>query len=128
MIRGVSHISLSVRDLDASLSFYRDVLGLTVLREPFRASSSPGVKRCSWRGRSRSGCRSIETTTAQSCRRFAPVDHLALHVSSIAGIDVWSVRLNSHGIDHSEIRPVASGSIIEFRDPDGFQLEIFARG
>lgn len=31
------------------------------------------------------------------------------------------------GLDHSEIRPVAFGSIVEFRDPDGVQLEMFAR-
>jgi catechol 2,3-dioxygenase-like lactoylglutathione lyase family enzyme len=34
MIRGLAEIVLSVHDLDASLRFYRDTLGLTLVSEP----------------------------------------------------------------------------------------------
>lgn len=34
MIRGLTEIVLSVHDLDASLRFYRDILGLTLISEP----------------------------------------------------------------------------------------------
>jgi catechol 2,3-dioxygenase-like lactoylglutathione lyase family enzyme len=50
-IRGVSHVAVGVRDMDRSLDFYRDVIGLTVRfdeTEEFAGGSSgkfPSVKR-----------------------------------------------------------------------------------
>ena len=40
MIRGLAEIVLSVHDLDASLRFYRDTLGLTLVSAPDFAPSS----------------------------------------------------------------------------------------
>jgi glyoxylase I family protein len=126
-IRGVSHINLSVRDLDASLSFYRDVLGLTVLMEPFEGVVFAGREAMVMAGQVAIG---LQEHRANDGAEFSPtrtgLDHLAFHVSSIADLDAWMARLDSHGIEHSAIRPVAFGSMIEFRDPDGVQLEIFA--
>ena len=35
MIRGFNHIGVSVRDLDRSIEFYRDLLGLALIAAPF---------------------------------------------------------------------------------------------
>lgn len=127
-IRGVSHINLSVRDLDASLSFYRDALGLVLLLGPFDGAAFAGREALVMAGQVAIG---LQEHRGNDGSEFSPVrtglDHLAFHVSSTTDLEAWMARLDSQGIDHSDIKPVAFGSMIEFRDPDGIQLEIFAR-
>lgn len=43
LTRGISHITISVRDLDRSLRFYRDVLGLRVTREARETVKVPAL-------------------------------------------------------------------------------------
>lgn len=128
-IRGVSHLNLSVRNLDESLAFYRDVLGLPVLIEPFSGKAFAGREVMMLAGQVAIGLQEHEANQGSS---FDPtrtgLDHLAFHVSSIEALGEWTKRLDDAGIAHSIIRPIAFGSMIEFRDPDGVQLEIFARG
>lgn len=128
-IRGVSHLNLSVRNLDASLAFYRDVLGLPVLMEPFQGKAFAGREVLLLAGQVAVGLQEHE---ANQGIEFDPtrtgLDHLAFHVSSVESLGEWVKRLDDAGISHSESRAVAFGSIVEFRDPDGIQLELFARG
>ena len=42
-VRGLTHVSLSVGDLDRSLRFYRDLLGLGVLMDMFRGEVAAGA-------------------------------------------------------------------------------------
>ncbi len=42
-LRGVHHVSLNVSDLDRTVAFYTDVLGLEVLDRPDDAISVPGA-------------------------------------------------------------------------------------
>jgi glyoxylase I family protein len=127
-IRGVSHVNLSVRDLDVSLRFYRDVLGLPVLMGEFEAVAFAGREALVLAGRTAIGLQEHRSNTGST---FDPtrtgLDHLAFHVSSPDDLRTWSLRLDEAGVTHSAIREVAFGSMIEFADPDGMQLEIFAR-
>jgi glyoxylase I family protein len=34
--------------------------------------------------------------------------------------------LHELGVDHAGVKDIGSGSILEFRDPDGIALELFA--
>ena len=126
-IRGVSHLSLSVRDLGTSLAFYRDVLGLPVLMEPFDAMAFSGREALMLAGRV---VIALQEHAESDRSTFDPtrtgLDHLAFHVSERHHLDEWMARLDAAGIDHSDVRAVAFGSIVEFRDPDGIQLEVFA--
>lgn len=126
-IRGVSHLSLSVRDLGTSLASYRDVLGLPVLMEPFDATAFSGREVLMLAGRV---AIALQEHAGNDRSTFDPtrtgLDHLAFHVSERHHLDEWMARLDAGGIDHSDVRAVAFGSIVEFRDPDGIQLEVFA--
>ncbi|MBW3619960.1 MAG: VOC family protein [Actinobacteria bacterium] len=56
------------------------------------------------------------------------VDHLAFHVRDRDALEHWVAHLDEAGVAHSGIVDVGGwGWMIELRDPDGIQLELFAR-
>jgi catechol 2,3-dioxygenase-like lactoylglutathione lyase family enzyme len=127
-IRGVSHVSLSVSDLHRSLAFYQDVLKLPILAKPFAGVNFDGEEAM---------LRVGQTALVLQCHRdhgggaFDPrrtgLDHLALHVASREALEEWEVLLDESACSHSGIVDIAGwGWMIEFRDPDGIQLELFA--
>jgi glyoxylase I family protein len=126
-LRGVSHVSLSVTDLERSLAFYRDLLGLPVLMEPFEGSAFDGREAMVLVGRVALALQSHRggDTSVFDPRRTG-LDHLAFHLSDRSHLDDWAERLGQHGVPCSEVKKVAFGWNIEFKDPDGIQLEFFA--
>lgn len=127
-IAGISHVSLSVRDLDASLAFYRDGLGLATLTEPFEGVVFEGREAMLLAGRI---ALCLQEHAANQGEDFDPtrtgLDHLAFHLRSVEELERWDQRLTELGIDHSPVKPAGRfGSMIELRDPDGVQLELFA--
>ncbi|MGH2808252.1 MAG: VOC family protein [Actinomycetota bacterium] len=125
-IKGVTHVSLSVTDLDRSFDFYHRVLGLQVLAPPFDGEVFEGRQVLLLAGRLAIG---LQAHSATDGSRFEPtrtgLDHLALMVSSVADLEAWAARLDGEGVTHSEIKPAgAFGQMIELRDPDGIQIEL----
>lgn len=128
IVKGVSHVSLSVSDLHRSLEFYRDVLKLPLLREPFSGSKFAGQEAMCLIGQTALilQCHDDHEPGAFNPRR-AGLDHLALHVSSREALEEWAVLLDESSCSHSGIIELEGwGWMIEFRDPDGIQLELFA--
>lgn len=127
MIKGISHVSLSVTDLDRSLSFYRDVLDLDVLAEPYDGIVFEGREAILGAGRV---AINLQEHAASDRSRFDPrrtgLDHLALHVSDRETLREWIARLDDAGVQHSGIMQVEGwGWMIELLDPDDIQLELF---
>lgn len=124
-IDGVAHLSFSVSDLDRSLHFYRDVLGLGVTAAPFRATAFDG--REAILELPNGCCLNLQEHRRRLLGRFderrCGLDHLAFAVEDL---DEWLARLDRYGIRHSTVRSAepSSGSIVSFRDPDGIQLEL----
>src|SRR5215213_6618661 len=58
------------------------------------------------------------------------LDHVSFAVPAIADLHRIKERFLERGVDHSEVKPTASGAggMITFRDPDNIQLELFAAG
>ncbi|TDQ51518.1 VOC family protein [Actinorugispora endophytica] len=122
-LTGLAHITLSVRDRDDSVDFYRDVLG-------FREYQTKDDSR--WL---RTNCRHpsglllcitehADHFNARFDHRHAGVDHLAFEVSGLGELEAWADRLDEFEVDHTPIVHCESGSLVMFEDPDGVQLEL----
>lgn len=127
-VSGFTHVSISVSDLEASLRFYCDVLGLPVLAEPFEGTAFDGREAMVLVGRS-ALCLQCHSGSAGSS--FDPLqtglDHIALQVGSLDELHAFADHLTTVGTDHSGVQPLAGfGHLIAVRDPDGILVELHA--
>ena len=127
-ISGYSHIGLSVKDLDRSIAWYRDVLRARVTREPWQGD------RPSFSGRMAvlligPHILDLYQHDANGGETFDPartgLDHFALMPESYADLEQWAHWLDTKGVERSEIREVQGGlgGMFDFVDPDGLQIE-----
>ncbi len=125
-VKGITHVSLSVRDLDRSFDFYHRVLGLSILVPPFEGEVFKGREVMLMAGRI---ALCLQEHAANEGEEFDPtragLDHYAFMVDSIEELRAWQSRLDDAGVAHSDIKLAgAFGSMIELRDPDNIQIEL----
>ncbi len=115
-LRGLHHVAVTTGDPDASIAFYRDVLGFAPLQRPnfdFRGA---------WLFKDGLQIHIIEHQPADGGGEIDPrADHLAFAVDDL---DVVEGCLAEHGIAFH--KQVNAGGIpqIFFHDPDGHHIEI----
>ncbi|PSK96499.1 catechol 2,3-dioxygenase-like lactoylglutathione lyase family enzyme [Murinocardiopsis flavida] len=124
-LTGLAHITLSVRDRDTSVDFYRTVLGFREVshRDDSRWRRTTCVHPC---GVVLCFTQHTDHFNALFDHRHAGVDHVAFEVGGLGELETWEERLTDLDIDHSPIVHADSGSVLSFFDPDGFQLELFS--
>jgi len=115
LVKRLNVVYLYVRDLDRSLAFYRDVLGIPVERDAHNAE---------W----------AEATFADGVR-FAlhPWHESVPAIGSgsvtidfeVADLDEAIGRLREAGVETSEPLREFWGSVCSFTDPDGYQIDLF---
>ena len=129
-IAGYSHLSLTVTDLDKSTEWYGQMLGFAVDSHVEGA----GFRRNRLR---HPDARITLTLTDHETgpddpfdERRTGMDHVSFAVPSMEDLLDFKERFEDRGVEHSEIKPTASGAggMITFRDPDNIQLEVFAAG
>jgi glyoxylase I family protein len=122
-LAGLHHAALSVRDLDASIQWYGDVLGL----EPtFRQDLDtrrvvvmrfPGLRQ------------TLGLVQHTGGEAFDPrnlgLDHVAFSVSSGEELEAWAGRLDERGVTHSGPTETPFGGMLNFADLDGIALALF---
>lgn len=125
-VQGFSHVSLSVRDREKSLAFYRGVLGFDALQrledeafDEIVMVHPAGMVLCLQQHHSNSG------EAADPARTGA--DHLAFRVGTRDELDAWAGHLAELGVRHSPVIDRDYGAVLCLRDPDEFQLELFYR-
>jgi lactoylglutathione lyase len=123
------HVGINVTDLDRSVAFYRDVLGLQVL-----GGSAPGTapeRRVARLGKDGALVLTIWQQAAGAHERDrAGLHHLAFEVDTVAEVREAEWALKERGatfqydgvVPHGEGRD--SGGVF-FSDPDGTRLEVF---
>lgn len=142
-MRGLHHVGITVKDLDASIGFYHDILGLEFSNEPSPWFDAPelgpavGVPGAALRQVS---LRLGETTLELLEYRNPPSEtagplksnslgasHVAFLVDDIQGA---KAELEAKGIEfYSDVNVVDEGVLagwrwVYFQDPDGYPLEL----
>lgn len=131
-LTGIQHVGLTVRDQEASVAWYEEVLGLVRLfDEPHHASHAGGNAVVVGTPDMRL-CIGLERHPSHQGERFDPtrtgLDHLSLLVATANGLDAWAEHLTARGVDHSGVYGIEGlpARFLTFRDPDGIQLELIA--
>lgn len=126
-LTGLHHVTLIAEDLGRTTAFYRDVLGLTLVREAAN-DDDPGARHF-WFG-------DPDGTpgTLVSFLEYPSMDagavgrgsthHLAFSVGSAAEQDAWRDWLGSKDVPCSDVLERGGLRSLYFRDPDGHVLEI----
>jgi catechol 2,3-dioxygenase-like lactoylglutathione lyase family enzyme len=139
MITGISHVGISVANLERSIAFYRDLLGMRVIQQvPMRGANYDaimGLKGTEGRiAVLRTGNLEIEllefrrpaSRPVESGRHVSDqgISHFAIHVEDIAGLHA---RLQAAGVSfHSALVHFANcaTTAVYFCDPDGNYIEM----
>jgi catechol 2,3-dioxygenase-like lactoylglutathione lyase family enzyme len=118
---GISHVSLTVSDMQRARRFWTTVMGFEV------AIEVPGACVCVHRGsgavvgfRDHAGA-----ATGPFDETRVGMDHIALAVSSVAGLDEWSAWLDEHDVTHSDVAESDLGHHLNLRAPENIAVELF---
>ena len=124
MLGPISHVALTVRDIDVSVPWYTVLIGSApVLDEdtgPFRhAVFAIGGTLLSLH----SFPEGIDDEPFSTRRRG--LDHVAFSCADRDELAAWARRLTDMGVLHGKIIDAHYGSALAFKDPDGLPLEVF---
>jgi catechol 2,3-dioxygenase len=122
-LRKIGHVVLNVTDLEASVRFYTELLGLQV-SDRYPPSMVPGgmvFLRCN------ADHHGVALVGGAERREQGSLNHFAFEVASLAEVFRARAWLGTHGVPiHFEGRRRAGCQIaVEFTDPDGNNLEIY---
>jgi len=118
---GINHIAIAVTDLSESEQFYRDVLGLKQIPEPFKEG------RHAWFDLG--GAQLHVIKAADKRTEHNKSDHMCF---SVDDLDAFIEKITSNGIEYSDspgnpgkinVRPDGIRQIF-FTDPDGHWIEV----
>jgi catechol 2,3-dioxygenase-like lactoylglutathione lyase family enzyme len=132
-VTGIHHLSLTVRDIEASVAWYQRVFRADRVPMKFPHYEREDTGYAVLLVEPRSGLViGLHTNTANDGDQFdeskTGLDHVGFNVRTRADLEVWTTWLDELGIKHSGIRteggPVAFATVV-FRDPDNIQLELF---
>jgi catechol 2,3-dioxygenase-like lactoylglutathione lyase family enzyme len=129
-IQGIHHVSITVPDIERSVAWYGDVLGLTKLMDE-QHPNDPGyaiiLGKPDW-----SMCIGIHTHPTNERERFEErrtgLDHVSFTVANRDELQAWQSRLEELGVEHSPITDRGAYAVLVFRDPDNIQLEFITMG
>ena len=123
-LSGLDHVALTVTNLEVSIAFYENVLGLEAIAT---LDDGPFVRRLfALPGGPHLGLTQHDVGSGAAFDPTTPgLDHLALACPSREELLTWVEHLDRHGVSHGGVQDAAYGGALSFRDPDGTALELF---
>lgn len=122
MISGIDHVAIIVKNMDTSIKFYSEVLGLVILydgrKDGGNKKSFLGIKEKSFVALTENPKKNMNPDIVES------VCHIAFKV---AKLEKTKENLEKKGVEFIEEKANEKGKIVayHFLDPDGLELEIY---
>jgi glyoxylase I family protein len=124
---GLHHVTLICAELERTTAFYRDVLGLALVREGVN-DDDPDARHF-WFGDAHGTAGTLLSFMEYPQMEpgkvgIGSVHHVALAVGSSAELDAWRDYLRSRDVETTEVFDRGGLRSIYLRDPDGMIVEI----
>lgn len=129
-ITGIHHITVICASLDRSLGFYRDLLGLRLVKQTLN-HDDPNARHFYF------GDATGAPGTVITCMEYPYMEegsvgrgsthHFALCVESAEELEGWRHYLESRGVSCTAVLDRTYFKSIYFRDPDGHVIELSTR-
>lgn len=130
-LRGLHHVTAIASDLERTIAFYRDLLGLAIVHDG--PSDDDPRARHVWFGAL--GGEAGQLVSFMQYPELPPgvvgvgsTHHFALVVDSAEEQEAWRDYLRDHGVDTTEVLDRGAFRSLYVRDPDGHIVEIATRG
>lgn len=127
-VDGVSHVAVTVRDMEISGPWYRALFGADPVLDEH---TDAGFRHLVWAftdGTLFGIHQHDRPTGGANFSEFEPgLDHVGFGCADRAELEQWVDRLDELGVAHGGIVDAGYGSGLSFRDPDGVALEFFAK-
>jgi glyoxylase I family protein len=126
-LTGLHHVTLICRDLDRTTAFYRDLLGLSLVRQGTN-DDDPGSRHF-WFGDEHGSPGTLVSfleypSMPQGAVGIGSTHHLAFAVESSDELIAWREYLGAHGVECSQVLDRGGLRSLYLRDPDGHIIEI----
>ncbi len=123
-LAGLHHAALSVRDLDASIQWYAEVLALEATFRQDLEDRRMVVMRLPGTRKTLGLVQHVPAGEDFDPRNLG-LDHVAFSVGSEDELASWAGRLDDHNVVHSGPTPTPFGGMLNFADLDGIALALF---
>ncbi len=130
-LRGLHHVTAICRDLERTIAFYRDLLGLVVVHDG--PSDDDPESRHVWFGALEGGPGQLVSfmqypELPTGVVGVGSTHHFALLVDTADEQEAWRDYLRGRGVECSDVFDRGVCRSIYMRDPDGHMVEIATRG
>jgi catechol 2,3-dioxygenase-like lactoylglutathione lyase family enzyme len=129
-IASIHHVSFTVTDLDRSVVWYKEVLGLDELMQEDHPDGNgyaivlgkPDFSMCV-------GLHTHSGNASEPCNETRTgLDHVSFGVAQRADLDDWAEHFKKLNVSQSPISDQEGYAVLVFRDPDNIQLELISMG
>ena len=126
-ILGVSHLALTVRDMEKSAEWYQRVFGWIELGRLGKGEAIPPriLLLDPSSGFALALAEPEDGSRDDFDYRRTGLDHLAFGLGDEEELTSWAAHLDELAIAHSPVRELDLGKFVSFEDPDGIQLELW---
>src|SRR3954451_3717330 len=123
-LRGLHHVTAICRDLERTISFYRDALGLPIVRDA-PSDDDPDARHVWFDAGDGTFVSFMEYgQLPEGVVGRGSTHHFALRVGTRSEQEAWRDYLRERGIECTEILDRGAFHSIYVRDPDGHVVEI----